>query len=380
MKEHSTQFLRKRKFLLVLPVLILPFITLAFWALGGGKDDGKKEVSRPGLDLQLPDANVKKDPTDKLGFYEKAASDSAQFKAKMKEDPYFKNQMTRADTFSPGAYTDPNEAKVYSKISQLNKAMRAVTDGANKPEEDSHYEPSANAKEAERLQQMIRAMQQQGRGDTDPEMTQVNGMLEKILDIQHPDRLKNQLEQGAPEYAEQVLPVTTSGEDSTSKRFYSLEDTMGNDANAIRAVVHETQTVVSGATVKLRLLTDIFVAGQPVPKDNFVYGTASLEGERLKITIKDIRCNSSILPVALSAYDLDGMEGIYIPGAIGRDVAKQSVDNSLQQVGISSLDPSIGMQAAGAGIQAAKTLIGKKVKLIRVTLKAGYHVLLTNKN
>lgn len=37
MKTHSKEFLRKRKFLMVLPLLILPFVTLFFWALGGGQ-------------------------------------------------------------------------------------------------------------------------------------------------------------------------------------------------------------------------------------------------------------------------------------------------------------------------------------------------------
>ena len=38
MKEkHSVKFLRQRKMMLVLPVLIIPFITMGFWALGGGE-------------------------------------------------------------------------------------------------------------------------------------------------------------------------------------------------------------------------------------------------------------------------------------------------------------------------------------------------------
>ncbi len=73
---------------------------------------------------------------------------------------------------------------------------------------------------------------------------------------------------------------------------------------------------------------------------------------------------------------MDGMDGIYIPGAIARDVAKQSADRAVQNIGLTSLNPSIGVQAASAGIEAAKTLFNKKVKLIRVTVKAGYHVLL----
>ena len=70
------------------------------------------------------------------------------------------------------------------------------------------------------------------------------------------------------------------------------------------------------------------------------------------------------------------MSGLYIPGAITRDVAKQSAEQGLQDIGFTSLNPSIGTQAASAGIQAAKTLLSKKVKLVKVTLKAGYHLLL----
>ena len=375
--EQSPQFLRKRKFLLILPVLIVPFITLAFWALGGGKgDNNKKIVTESGLDLELPGANVKNDPKDKLGFYEKAESDSAKFKSMMKDDPYFKKQLSTLDTLpSTSKYTDPNEAKVYNKLSQLNAAMNNVKVKENKSE---NYLPSENNREADRIEKMIQTMQQ-GSGSTDPEMNQINGMLEKILDIQHPDRVKEKIQQNSLEHKQEVFPVTTLEDDSLSNQFYSLEDTSLNDANAIQAVIHETQTIVSGSTVKLRLLSDVYIAGMLVPKNNFVYGTASLNGERLNITIKSVRYNNSILPVALSAYDMDGVEGVYIPGAISRDVAKQSTDNSLQQIGLNNLDPSIGMQAASAGIQAAKTLISKKVKLVKVTVKAGYKILLKDK-
>ena len=34
--QRSQAFLRKRKMMMVLPLLVLPFLTMAFWALGGG--------------------------------------------------------------------------------------------------------------------------------------------------------------------------------------------------------------------------------------------------------------------------------------------------------------------------------------------------------
>ncbi len=52
---------KQRKFLLVLPLLAIPFLTMAFWALGGGKGKEKMAVNGPGLNLDLHDARLKED-------------------------------------------------------------------------------------------------------------------------------------------------------------------------------------------------------------------------------------------------------------------------------------------------------------------------------
>jgi conjugative transposon TraM protein len=138
--------------------------------------------------------------------------------------------------------------------------------------------------------------------------------------------------------------------------------------------------LVNGAVVKLRLLNDLYINGSLIPKGNFVFGIASLNGERLEVEINSIRYNQSLYPVKLEVYDIDGLPGIYIPGAITRDVAKQSVDNTLQLMELSTMDPSLKAQATAAGIGAAKTLLSKKVKQVKVMVKAGYKVLLRDKN
>ncbi|MCW3089531.1 MAG: hypothetical protein JWP81_600 [Ferruginibacter sp.] len=135
-------------------------------------------------------------------------------------------------------------------------------------------------------------------------------------------------------------------------------------------MLKSTQVLVDGAVLKMRLLNNIYINGQLIPKGNFLFGTVSLNNERLEVVISSIRDAQSLFPVKLEVYDMDGLKGIYIPGAITRD-AKQSTDNALQSVALNSLDPSIGAQAATAGIEAAKTLLSKKVKLIRVQVKGG---------
>jgi len=84
--QQSQAFLRKRKMMLVLPLLVIPFLTMAFWALGGGK--GNESVianEQRGLNLNLPDAKMKDDNlTDKLSFYDKAEKDSAKLEEWMR--------------------------------------------------------------------------------------------------------------------------------------------------------------------------------------------------------------------------------------------------------------------------------------------------------
>src|SRR5690606_30151614 len=105
----------------------------------------------------------------------------------------------------------------------------------------------------------------------------------------------------------------------------------------IEAVIHETQTLVNGAVVRMRLLNDIFINGFSIPKGNFIYGNAGLNDERLEISINSIHYNNSLFPVNLELYDLDGIRGIYIPGSIPRNVARQSTDDALQLLDITSM-------------------------------------------
>lgn len=431
-KQHdSPKFLRQRKFFTILPLLVLPFITLIFWALGGGKTNtvNAKELSRKGFNMQLPDAYLKEDKAlDKLSYYEKAASDSAKLKELMKDDPYYNYGETESllvtgslkerpgirnngsgintSPYSSTAYHDPNEAKVYEKLEQLNKVLNSppsVQKQANNKTKVSLPKGDAgvNSNDIDRLEQMMQVMNQ-GEGE-DPEMQQLNGVLEKILDIQHPERVQEKLKRVSEARKGQVFAVSADnskdaasllssrpidlGFDSTANSighlngFFSLEDSnaFAEVPNAIKAVIHETQTVVNGSTIKLRLVDDIYINGILIPKGHFIYGIASLNGERLAVNINSIRYNNSIFPVELSVYDLDGLDGIHIPGAIARDAAKQSADQAVQGFGITTLDPSVGAQAAGAGIDAARTLFSKKVRQVKVTVKAGYQVLLLDK-
>ena len=237
--------------------------------------------------------------------------------------------------------------------------------------------------------------------EKDPELEQLNAMMDKILDIQHPERIKEKERPAAIKGAD-VYTVTKGetgdnisllqGELPTEKGapaqnallpagFYSLEEPMQPNTEkqtTIGAVVHQTQTLESGATILVRLADAITVNGVQLPKGQLIYGTATLDGERLKIRIANIRYDNNLIPVRLNAYDLDGIEGLYMPGIRNSEAAKGTTQRAVQGISLNTFGLSPGVQAAGVGVEAAKNLIGRKVKGVRVTVQQGYKLLLQN--
>jgi len=341
----------------------------------------------------------------------------------MKNDPYYSNQtkptkkVTYSDISSKSATSlntslnaqntpsDPLEAQVYQRLEQLNTALQKSEtqpftriDASTSP--NSNSGSSMNKQDVDRLEQMMGMMNNTTENE-DPEMDQLNGLLEKILDIQHPERMQAKIQNAAGKSRDLILPVTSKEEESITlltsdkistdtsefnigsqipnNRFYSWSEELTSATNkpsAIPAVIHETQTLVNGSVIKLRLVQDALVNGVLLPEGSFVYGTTSLNGERLNIAINNIHYQNAIYPVKLEVFDLDGISGLYIPGAITREVAKQSADQGTQGIGLSTIEPSLGAQAANAGLEMAKTLFSKKIKLVKVSVKAGYQILL----
>lgn len=419
-REQRTQtFLRKRKMMMALPVLVIPFLTLAFWVNGGGQ--GKRDSTLPGdpqgLNLNLPDAKLKdNDLADKLSFYDKAEKDSLKLAEMMQRDPYYHmddtsrptlNELERFTEATVTKYnqhlntspyeggTNNTEQKIMERLGSLEREMNRVpVIEKNQPDGDREARYDSEVNDMEKLESMLQMLNQ--KTSADPEMAQLDNTLEKILDIQHPNRVKDRIKSQSVENKDQVftvsshrpdVPVSLFGKSKIdtsanpkiqANAFYGAgsDEEVAGGSNAVEAVVHESQIITNGSIVKLRLLNDVYIHGTFIPKDNFVFGVATLNGERLEIEINSLRFQNSLFPVKLSVHDLDGLAGIYIPGAISRDVAKQAADNSLQMMELGTLNSSIGAQAASAGINAAKSLFSKKVKLVKVTVKAGYRVLL----
>lgn len=183
----------------------------------------------------------------------------------------------------------------------------------------------------------------------------------------------------------QPMSDSTFRSEYVKERNYLFQTAIGTvsqtDRNTISACVHNNQTVMDGQTVRFRLLEPMSVSGREIPRNALVVGTAKLQGERLSIIISSLGYRGSIIPVELSVYDTDGQAGIFIPGSMERNAAKEIAANMGTSVGSSvNISTDAGAQLAadlGKGlIQGTSQYFAKKMRTVKVHLKAGYKVLL----
>ncbi|CQB88472.1 conjugative transposon protein TraM [Hoylesella buccalis] len=183
----------------------------------------------------------------------------------------------------------------------------------------------------------------------------------------------------------QPMSDSTFRSEYVKERNYMFQTAIGTisqtERNTISACVYNNQTVMDGQTVRFRLLEPMLVSGREIPRNALVVGTAKLQGERLSIVISSLEYRGSIIPVELSVYDTDGQAGIFIPGSMERSAAKEIVAGMGTSVG-SSVNISTDAKAQlasdlGKGlIQGTSQYFAKKMRTVKVHLKAGYKVLL----
>lgn len=364
MKQQTLtpQLQRQRKMLLALPVIILPFLTLFFWALGGGKGNPAlaQTTGQRGLNTKLPDAKLKDNRAlNKMSYYDQATLDSNKLRQQMKSDPYYRNP-SRGDTsglhfpltvkgnsggkrdfYQPqqsNGTSGENADRVYQKLAQLQSTI-------NKPPVEPKQAITAPATGTESpLKNVV--------PPEDPQLSQMNGLLEKILEIQHPERVKSTAEQ--------------SGNTTPVKKF-----------RAIPAVIEGTQKIVQGTVIRMKLLDTVTIGGTLFSKGQLIYGSGTLASQRYTVNIKSIHVGYNFYPVDLTVFDMtDGLEGINVPEAVTGDALRDGADSGVQQMDVMSFDPSMTAQLTTAGINTGKGLFGKKITRVKAKLKDGHPLLL----
>ncbi len=176
--------------------------------------------------------------------------------------------------------------------------------------------------------------------------------------------------------------VVSSLSESSSRSFNTSVGSSGIvNKNTIAAVVANNQSVTDGESVKLRTTEPMWVGSRLIPRNTVIVGSARVQGERLEIEISSIECDGSIYDVELQVYDSDGQEGINIPNSMESDALHEIGANMGSTMGSSiNISTNTGAQIAsdvGRGlINGVSQYLNKKLRTVKVHLKAGYRVML----
>jgi conjugative transposon TraM protein len=154
--------------------------------------------------------------------------------------------------------------------------------------------------------------------------------------------------------------------------------------NSIRACIHETQTITVDQAVRIRLLESARLSRLVIPKGTVVTAIAKFQGLRLQLLIGSIEFEGHIIPVELTAFDLDGQLGLAIPYSAERSALTEMAANMGNTGGTSiSLSSSTGQQITSdlskSVVQGISGYFAKRVRTPKITLKAGHKIFLVAK-
>lgn len=421
-KPLTEQQRRQRQKMLVYPLMVLLFAGCLWLIFAPSSEDKEKERQGRGFNTDMPLPEDSKIIGDKAKAYEQQDlenkrkerrgmvgdlsafwNDGGENGSDTASDDY---RLTRAETpeDKPGDETRANIRTSAAAYQRLNTSL------------GTFYEPPKEDREKEELRERIdeleaMLMAQEGKPSS---MEEQVALLEKSYELaaRYQNGKGNAGQTAQPEGTETSAksdersmkaepvsgvrpavvsalpqPMTDSAfiADYAGERNYGFHTAIGtaeaSEKNTIAACVQGDQTLTDGQTVKLRLLEPMRVSGRVIPRNTLLVGAARLQGERLGIGITSLEHGGSIIPVELEVYDSDGQAGIFIPGSMEIDAAKEIGANMGSSLGSSiNISTDAGAQLAsdlGRGaIQGISQYISKRMRTVKVHLKSGYRVLL----
>lgn len=337
----------KRRILLFLPLVVFLVSVATFYAMGWEKTD-KTSLDAPakGINPNLPDAQFKTEPpTDKMDIYKLTENDSSTSNG-------IEAVIGRLG-FVPSE--DPQTKQINERLAAINREINNPIGPSKSYEEVNKRTVSSSSDgllstDVAKLESLMKNMQSSS-GD-DPEMAQLNSLMDKIIAIQNPELIRQQSHKSNP-----------AGADSLFK--------------TIPAIIATNQKAIQGSVIELRLLDSILLNGQMIPKGHSVFGLAEFSNQRLNLQIKNIRLGTSVIPVNLTVFDKrDAMLGINAPEALLTDAINGGSSDAISSIGLMGIDQNLTTQIAGTGLDAAKSLFSKRIKRVKQKLKAGYPLLL----
>lgn len=377
--KNQAERQKMMKYVIVMPAAILCGIVIIWLLYSSIKNDDAKAGNA--FNTEIPDG-------ENTGMKSKAEEYAAAEVAKEREQ----RQATIA-TLDTLAATTPDTVTHPSAIETSAQAYQEVQASLNDfyiPETDQSADMAALQERIDELEAQNTLAQQQIQQPNEMELMERsyqlaaqymgNGNGRNYQEPQQQDDEKGK--RNVQPVAQVNRNVVSSLGLSSNRSFNTSVGTKSATAkNTIAAVVAGNQSVIDGESVKLRTTEPMWIGNRLIPRNTTITGSARVQGERLEIEISSVECEGSIYDVELQVYDSDGQEGINIPQSMESDALHEIGANMGSTMGSSiNISTNTGAQIAsdvGRGlINGVSQYLNKKLRTVKVHLKAGYRVML----
>ncbi len=385
---------------------------LSLWFIFAPSDKDKA-AEQEGLNKDIPEATVRQLTDNKLKSYElsdKSASESETQAEIGRLSDYFAEEPTSLD-----AQGQPSSMKIEGSLQRYEENKRLLSSfyatDPNAEERDAlraenedlrealrKKESEADDEEEKQLRLMERSYQMASKylpkGGELPAKAFLRAEERPIVEPEAESALQEPRMEVLAEPKHMVSSLAQPMADSTFIQEYgskerhlgfhsALTQPSSTQRNTLPVVVDHTTALREGDYIALRLLESARIGELRIPRQSLLIAQAKLGGNRLQLLVKSMEIGGRIIPVKLSAYDLDGQEGIYIPGAEQVSALKEVGANIGGSLGTSftfasSAKDQIISEAARGVMQGASQLLQKKLRTLQVTLKGGYRLFLVS--
>jgi len=154
------------------------------------------------------------------------------------------------------------------------------------------------------------------------------------------------------------------GDDISRKDLTQIEER----EMSCKAYVYGDHIVKQGGKMKFRLSSPLMLDGKKIPAGTFAHGISRLQGDRLLVEIKSlVTVGGDQYNVTFDTYDIDGLQGLYIPSKAGQEAGREVANGALSASAPALNLPIIGRVGINLGRKRANEQsirVGNKYKVI----------------
>ena len=383
----------------IIPLIVLPFVM--FFGYQGNQmlsKDDKKEIKKDELSTSLGETQdsilSKNEAYDQ--FFEK------------KDDRTMLDGLDKEND-SMNIYSDNLDAKQKRYIDSLNYVRKQQEKRDNEMRK-SYYNPTApkysnDDKDYKRSADIIRMLNDGGSGKTsqdkydsrtadnyykkdNSENVPVKNLKKQMLMMDSLEKSRDPKFQ-AQYKAEQTLKKNkekmekflnsslTVKKAGISNEFNTIS--VKKEPNYVKAVIDEDIKGYLGSRIRFRLLEDVQAGRYVIPKGTILYGQISgFTLQRVNLNVVSVLVDGNILPINLSVFDIDGMQGLYVPASAFREMMRELGTNSVQGTTLESGSESFFTSMASNLFSSASQTISNIIRKNKAKLKYNTYIYLIN--